>query len=167
MRHQKGQIKEQAQRMREHRVSFAAESALGHTIDVLEAQLRDFYFVFAPERCEYAAEVAAAYCNDVDALNEALLLKYGVCLFQHSLTASTLTTADNPTFQLLLHGADMVEPIFPSGDDTAAEVSSNGSPSRKITPTNTHNAAPQVSLPPSKVTLEETGTFPLELPLRS
>ena len=116
------------------RVSFAPDGSSGHMIDMLEAQLRDFYFVFAPERIEYAAEVAAAYCDDVDALNDALNLRYGFCLFRYSSTASTLPTADVPTNHPLLR----VHPIFPSGDGTATDGISSSSGPRSSTTADTN-----------------------------
>lgn len=43
----------------------------------LEAQLREFYAGVAPDHMDYVSVVAAAYHDDVDALNEALTEKYG------------------------------------------------------------------------------------------
>jgi hypothetical protein len=49
-------------------------------IEQLAARLREFYAVHAPEKLCGVDEVATAYCDDVGALDEALLNKYGQSL---------------------------------------------------------------------------------------
>ena len=49
-------------------------------IKQLAARLREFYAVHAPEKLCDVDEVATVYCDDIGALDEALLTKYGLSL---------------------------------------------------------------------------------------
>ena len=64
----------------EHASVTFADDTTSAAVRQLEARLREFYAGVAPDHTDYVSVVAAAYHDDLGALNEALAEKYGCSL---------------------------------------------------------------------------------------